>query len=118
MALLLLIEDDPEQLALRRMVLEGAGHEVLEAGSAHAAAAQLDQSHPHAIVLDLRLPREEDGIALAGALASRVPVIVLTGASLSTVEGLPVFRALRKPCPAPDLLKAVEDAVGGNGNRG
>ncbi|HVT94034.1 MAG TPA: response regulator [Bryobacteraceae bacterium] len=118
MALLLVIEDDPEQLALRRMMLEVAGHEVLEADSARAAAAQLDRSHPQAIILDLRLPREEDGIALAGPLASRIPVIVLTGASLSAVKGLPVFRALRKPCPAPDLLKAVEDAVSGNGNRG
>lgn len=118
MPLVLLVEDDPDQLALRRMLLEAAGYQVIEARSAVEANAQMDASSPNAVVMDLRIPLREDGFSLLRRLSPRVPVIVLTGSNLRDVDGLPLFRALQKPCPTPALLEAIQAAVEHHGHLG
>ncbi len=114
MARILLVEDDADQLELRRMILEGLGYEVSPAATVEEALAAAESGKPEAVVMDLRLPRREDGVALLGRLAGGAPVIVLTGAS---GEAAPpgAFRVLGKPCPTRMLVRAIEEATGADG---
>lgn len=78
----LLADDDPDQLALRSMLLEQSGFEAIGAAD-HASAAKLAASEkPECAVIDLRLPTEERGISLIRELKelnSSIHIIVLTG---------------------------------------
>jgi DNA-binding response OmpR family regulator len=78
----LLADDDLDQLALRSMLLERSGFEMIRAAD-HVSAAELAASQkPECAVIDLRLPTEERGLWLIGELKrldSAIHIIVLTG---------------------------------------
>jgi CheY-like chemotaxis protein len=81
MSRILLVEDDPDQLSIRRLMLEAAGHEVAAVCSAKAAAAAFDAGMD-AVIMDLRLPRIEDGLELIRRFRGTSPgirIIVLSG---------------------------------------
>ena len=109
----LLVEDDPDQAAVRRMILETAGYDVLESSCPAEALSQIEFGRPHAVVMDLRLPREEDGLDLVKRIAPAAPVIVLSGGC--QLHSLPIFRFLKKPCRSEELLRAIDEAVTQNG---
>ena len=103
MANVLLVEDDPEQMELRRTILERSGHRV---GSAHSAAEALELfSGFEVIVMDLRIPEESDGLNLIRAIGTSARIIVLSGGPAPDV---PVDVFLSKPCPTRVLLDAVD----------
>lgn len=113
MARLLLVEDDPDQLELRRLILEHAGHRVWTASSPQAALATFAEARPAVVVMDLRLPRTEDGVSLIHALRSclpRVRIVVLSGAEenfeISPARAL-VERYLKKPVPSQELVSLI-----------
>lgn len=103
MATVLLVEDDADQLALRRMILEAAGHTV------HAAASReeaLEQPAAQVAVVDLRIPAFADGVLLLEDLKTRQPEmkrIVLSGWA-AEARALPVDKVLEKPVPSRRLL--------------
>ncbi|MBM3756824.1 MAG: response regulator [Acidobacteria bacterium] len=66
MAVILLVEDDPDQLELRAMTLEATGHEVRRASTAAEALALAEGAQ--AAIVDLRIPALEDGVALLRTL--------------------------------------------------
>jgi len=102
MARVLLLEDDPDQIDLRRLLLESAGHRVDTAISSDDAMAFVDRVD--VLVLDL-VPGYD---ALLASLPANVRVIVLSGRE--TVAPLVADRAtcvLRKPCPTRVLLEAI-----------
>jgi CheY-like chemotaxis protein len=109
MARVLLIEDDADQLRIRKLVLEAAGHNVAAAGSVQAATAAFDAG-VEAVIMDLRLPREEDGLELIRrfrAASRHVRIIVLSGwmpdvASLPEASLVDAWAA--KPVPSRKLL--------------
>jgi CheY-like chemotaxis protein len=86
----LVVDDDP---AMRRLVAEALsrnGLEIREAADGAAAMKEIDAHPPDAIVLDLLMP-ELDGFAVLERLhdlpqARQIPVIVVTGRTLSVVE--------------------------------
>ena len=104
MSTVLLVEDDRDQLSLRTMLLEREGFAVLAASDADEAAAHIEAGRPDVVVMDLRLPRIEDGLRLISVVGARAPVIVLTGGH---VHELPVAHVLRKPCRTRVLLDAI-----------
>lgn len=111
---ILLIEDDPDQLRLRALLLESRGHQVLSADSAGAALEYLAaaESPPDCVLMDLRLPRTDDGRRLIRSLHARypsLPVVVLTGAAgfESAPERAMVREVLRKPVRTERLLHAL-----------
>lgn len=82
MARILVVDDDAQQLELRRMVLERRGHEVAAADGRAAALQALDEFKPGCVLMDLRLPGAAEGLALIRAIKAHSPgveVIVLTG---------------------------------------
>lgn len=117
MARLLIVEDDPDQLELRRLILEYAGHRVRTAADPRAALEAFVEFAPALVVMDLRLPRTEDGLSLIEALRQRFPevrIVVLSGAEdnfeNSAVRAL-VNEYVRKPVPSRELVRLVSKLV-------
>lgn len=104
MAKILVVEDEADQLAIRRNLLEHAGYEVATAQSAAAALPQLAQCR--AVLMDLRIPKLEDGLQLIqAASAASLHIIVLSGAEADALP--PVDEFLIKPCSSKKLLETV-----------
>ncbi|HUQ93432.1 MAG TPA: response regulator [Bryobacteraceae bacterium] len=113
MARILLVDDDKDQLEMRRLLLDQAGHEVQAAGSVEEAERLLDVQTPKLVLMDLRLPRTEDGLTLirrVRASAPRVKIVVLSG-YLPDLSNLPeegmVDQVLSKPMRSEKLLRTI-----------
>ncbi len=103
MARILVVEDDLDQLSIRRQILEQAGYEVACAQNAAEALPQLPGCR--VVLMDLRLPDPEDGMALIRAASATARIILLSGADPDTP--LPVDHFLRKPFSSKKLLETV-----------
>ena len=82
MARILVVDDNPHNAKLARVVLSGAGHEVLTAADAEEAQALVRSATPQLILMDLQLPGM-DGLELTRRLKSdpataAIPVLALT----------------------------------------
>lgn len=78
----LVVDDDPDQLALRCMLLGRIGVETLGASDRTSAAQIAATEKPKCAVVDLRLPTSEAGLGLVRSLKALDPaihIIVLTG---------------------------------------
>ena len=113
MARVLLVDDDPDQLEIRTLLVEQAGHHVRVARNAAEAEAACQALAPQLLVMDLRLPRTEDGLALIRLVretAAGARIIVLTGwpSGLSqSPEAAMVDLLLSKPVHTRRLLEAI-----------
>ncbi|MGH9668106.1 MAG: response regulator, partial [Bryobacteraceae bacterium] len=110
MARLLFVDDDPDQLEIRRLLAERAGHETAIAHTAAAARASFAKFHPTIVVLDLRIPSSEDGLALIRELHAADPrprLLVLSGWT-ADIDARPeasfVEKVLSKPVHPKKLL--------------
>jgi two-component system KDP operon response regulator KdpE len=76
---ILVCDDDPQILRALRLVLRGAGYEVLATASAEEALDRAALSGPHAAIVDLMLP-DRPGIEVCRELRawSELPIIVLS----------------------------------------
>jgi two-component system nitrogen regulation response regulator NtrX len=109
MARVLVVDDDAVALEIRKLVLERRGHQVSTAQDAAAARAA---TLPEVVVLDLRLPLLEDGLALVREFhEAGVRVVVLCG-NPGDLDGREeagmVDQMLAKPVKTEVLLKALE----------
>jgi ribonuclease P protein subunit RPR2 len=119
----LVAEDDRELRELVRIVLEGAGVEVVEAETAQRTRERTAEQPPDVVILDLGLP-DEDGLVLCRELKAShpsLPVIVLTGRDASTAEGASASAGadvfLRKPFGPLELIDLVEALAAGRAQR-
>ena len=115
----ILVVDDMEDIRfLCRLVLEGAGHEVIEAASAEDALEIVENARPDGILLDLRLPGMDGWDVLRilndRDVLSEIRVVICSAhASLSErgraqSEGASGF--LTKPFPMKELVRIFEAA--------
>jgi CheY-like chemotaxis protein len=104
MARILVVEDDPSQLDIRRQILEHAGYQVITAEDASEALERWEGCP--VVVMDLRIPEPEDGARLIRAIDGKARIIVLSGGQVD--PALPVDEVLTKPCPSKRLLAAIE----------
>jgi len=76
---ILVCDDDPQILRALRLVLRGAGFEVLTSATAEEALDRAAISGPHAAIIDLMLP-DRPGIEVCRELRawSELPIIVLS----------------------------------------
>jgi response regulator NasT len=117
MCRLLLADDDVQQLGIRKLLLEAAGHEVAIAEDAPEARRLLEELRPDVLVMDLRLPKLKDGLSLIRSvdeLHLAAKIIVLSGWTEELCD-LPeeklVCRVLGKPIRNEHLLEAISAAV-------
>jgi two-component system cell cycle response regulator DivK len=90
MATVLVVEDNPANLALAIFLLQSAGHTVLTAADAEAGLTLARDEQPHLILMDIQLPGM-DGLEATATLkqddATRaIPVIALTALAMKGDE--------------------------------
>ena len=90
MAVVLVVEDEPDLRELLRRYLERASHAVITAGTGAEALRLLHEGVPDLVLLDLGLPDIDGLTVLDAATVLRVPVIALTARSTveDRIEGL------------------------------
>jgi len=114
MARVLLVDDDAGGVEIRKMLLEREGHQVSTATDAASARVRFRGFAPECVILDLRLPSAEDGLALVREFREAAPgvrIVVLAGWR-ADLEGHPeqqmVNEVLTKPVRSERLISAVK----------
>jgi len=120
MARVLVIDDEEQVRTLIREVLEGAGHEVMEAGNGREAMKLYEANPTNVVITDLVMP-EQDGLEIIRELRRRFPavkIIAVSGAQqklnldlLYVAEKLGALRTLEKPFDIRKLVALVEDLL-------
>jgi putative two-component system response regulator len=118
-ARILVVDDDPQVRLLLKKLLEGAGYEVEEFGTAESALERIRAGVADLVFLDLQLP-DRSGHSVLGEIRSNpatrlLPVVMLTGFASSGEkvrayeEGVTDF--LAKPFAPDELLPRVRSLV-------
>jgi len=120
MARVLVIDDEEQVRTLIREVLEGAGHEVMEAGNGREAMKLYEANPTNVVITDLVMP-EQDGLEIIRELRRRFPavkIIAVSGAQqklnldlLYVAEKLGALRTLEKPFEIRKLVALVEELL-------
>ncbi|MGQ0560332.1 MAG: response regulator [Gemmatimonadota bacterium] len=118
---ILLVEDDSLLRHAFRMLLEDAGYQIREAGTAGDAIAQARRETPDLILLDLGLP-DAPGLDVARTLRREAPtrdtpILALTG-RVGAQEKAECLAAgctsyLTKPIEAKILMQRLEEFLDG-----
>ena len=114
---MLLVDDEPIVRKSCRVVLEAAGWQVLEAGSAGEAVALLGSAAPRMLIVDLKMP-VEDGtrlIARLRAMGIRTPAVLMSGYSTEETardaERLGALAFLGKPFTPDELTATIQQVL-------
>lgn len=109
----LVVEDDPDLLALVEMILRDAGYEVAVASDGAQALARLAEQMPGVILLDMRMP-VMNGWEFAREYRARyghpAPVVVVTAAEDARARAgeIGADAWLEKPFELDDVVRMVE----------
>lgn len=112
-ASLLVVEDDPDLLALLELVLTEAGHSVRTASDGRVALQRVAEAMPALILLDMRMP-VMNGWEFARAFAQRhgraAPIVVLTAAENAQLRAAEIGADgwLAKPFDLDAVLSLVD----------
>ena len=116
MASILCVDDDPDVVALKKQILESAGHRVTACLSTEQAVHALSDQTFDAVVTDWRLGDGlgRDVVQSAKAHAS-VPVIVVSGFVTEAFQAAEPLADLylEKPVNPQELLKVLETLLRG-----
>jgi CheY-like chemotaxis protein len=121
MAIVLVVDDEPDLLLLARLNLERDGHHVVTASDGMAALDAVHEAAPDVVVLDVMMPAVDGWTVLerikssADSRVKETPIVMLTAISAPEararggIEG--AVRWLTKPFGVEDLLVAVRAAL-------
>jgi len=115
---ILVVDDDPDILALIASVLSNAGHIVLTAADGQTALTVAHQCPPAAVVLDLMLPdmgREAVARTLRAWYGPSLPIIILSASRQvrQAASALGILAYLDKPFDVDTLVRLVEHRLPG-----
>jgi CheY-like chemotaxis protein len=114
---ILLVEDEHQQRDALTMLFESEGYAVLAAETAEKGLHFLQQTVPHLVVTDVKLP-EMDGFTFFDQVRSkpalqRIPFIFITGyndpAAIEEVKKLGAVGYITKPYELENLLQMVKN---------
>lgn len=112
--IILIVDDEPDVLFLLRLTLEHAGYRVEEAPHGAAALEAIHRLRPDLIITDLMMPvvdgRELIQRVRGEADTAALPIMLL---SASPDDRSGADRVMRKPFDPRQLMRAIEDLVGG-----
>ena len=125
MARILIIDDDVKFLKMLRQMLERAGHEVVEAPNGEVGVKLFREERTELIITDIFMP-EKEGIEIIRELKREFPtvkIIAISGGGrkgnfhyLETAEALGADRSFTKPFERQEMLDAIQELVGQEGN--
>jgi len=115
MAQVLVVEDNPINLKLVRLILETAGHAVLPAPDAETALATVGSIRPDLILMDIQLPGMSGFEALAllkrQPHSASIPVLAVTAMAMKgdaeRIAAAGFDGYVTKPLRSADLLAAI-----------
>ncbi|QOX78889.1 response regulator [Trichlorobacter lovleyi] len=121
MALILLIDDEPQVRTVLKGFLQIGGHRVVEAENGRQAHKLLLAEQVDLVITDIVMP-ESDGfeVIMSSARTDNPPkIIAITGGSpnltqqtlLAIAQRMPVNKVLAKPVTCEALLAAVQDTL-------
>ena len=120
-ALILIVEDNPKNTKLMRIVLQFKGYEILEAETGEAGVELARQRHPALILMDVQLPgidgREAMKVLKTDASTRQIPIIVVTSFAMKgdreslLADGFDGY--LAKPIDIKELPRVVAKYLGG-----
>ena len=107
----LIVDDDPDARELYILTLNGVGFRCVVAASAAEGLQRASIVRFDLIVMDLGLPRRDDGLALARQLRAQTlpsPIVAVTGHERPTMPDRALFAAyVMKPVDPEDLVAVV-----------
>lgn len=121
MVKVLIVEDNRAVRESTRLVLEGAGHEVLEAVSGLGIEETVDTRKPDLVLTDMLMP-DRDGVETVLSLRRRYPglrIIAMSGGGprgdldLGVARKLGVSATLAKPYEPEALIKLIASVAAG-----
>jgi DNA-binding response OmpR family regulator len=118
MARILVVDDDPDVVAMVTLSLKKAGHAVTSAASREDGMRQVKSADPELILLDIMMAEPDDGIAMAQDLRRQgfaKPILIMS--SIDKVTGMsygrddemvPVDDFVEKPVKSATLIKKID----------
>ena len=117
----LVVDDDPDILSLMEKALSFHGYQVSTASGGREALAQVQESLPDLILLDLRMP-DVDGYEVIRRLKGNdathsIPIIVITASSVDKeqdkvrVLGMGAAQYITKPLSIEMLIREIKKAI-------
>ncbi len=119
MAKILVVDDDPDFVEVTRIVLEKAGHQVIEARSGDLGFKRAKTEQPDLIILDVIMDSVLDGVSTSERMHDdpdlrHVPIVMVTSiantdyaALFPTDEYIHINAFLSKPITPAQLVKQV-----------
>jgi len=111
----LIAEDDPDQLAVREMLLRQSGFEPVPAFDCKSALSAMKAGRPACAIVDLNFPTEDAGLRLIRELKQidlGLHIFVLTGHSTERLNRLPerslIDEVIAKGSPASKLIQKLK----------
>src|SRR5210317_2488783 len=120
MALILIIDDEPQIRSMLKLMLERDGYEVAEAPDGIEGIRVFRQNPAELIITDLIMPNK-DGIGMIFDLKKEFPnvkIIAMSGGGLNKPEGylrgakkLGAAYTLTKPIDRDEMLRTIKDVL-------
>lgn len=116
MALIALIDDDPDIIEASSLVLQSKGYEVVTANNPEDGYNIIKEKNPNLIILDVMMDEPDDGFFLAQKLRREkisTPILMYTSVSKTIgfdygqSEMVPVDDFVEKPISPDELVEKV-----------
>ncbi len=120
MALIAIIDDDPDILDASSLVLKSKGHDVITAGNPTDGYKIVKSKKPALIILDVMMDEPDDGFYLAQKFRKegiKTPILMYTsvskaiGLDFGKSEIVPVDDFVEKPISPEELVQKVENLL-------
>lgn len=120
MALIAIIDDDPDILEASSLVLKAKGYSVVTANNPNDGFKIIAENNPNLIILDVMMDEPDDGFFLAQKLRKeKITTPILMYTSVSKTIGLefgksdmvPVDDFVEKPISPEELIAKVENLL-------
>lgn len=117
---ILLVDDEPELVAMVKLRLEANNYEVITAANGRQALEKAKKENPDLIILDIMMPKL-DGYQVCGALKTnkkynKIPVVMLTVKSqpddIKRGEEAGASAYITKPFEAQMMLDEIQKLLG------
>jgi len=114
---ILIVDDNPVNMKLIRVLLAGEGYEVRTAGDAETAVQLLKEFHPSLILMDIQLPGI-DGLELTRRLKAQpetrnIPIVGLTAYAMKGDEERIIAAGCSGYIPKPIDTRALPSLIKG-----
>jgi DNA-binding response OmpR family regulator len=123
MALIAIIDDDPDIIEASSLVLKSKGYEVVTAGNPDDGYKIVKENDPALIILDVMMDEPDDGFFLAQKFRKegiQKPIIMYTsvsktmGMEYGESEMVPVDEFIEKPISPDELIEKIEKLLNKN----